>query len=55
MNKFLDKIGKNAKIAFETKVSNKSKNKVLKEYIRLIKKNKKKILIENLKDIKFAK
>ena len=55
MNKFLDKIGKNAKIAFETKVSNKSKNNVLKEYIRLIKKNKKKILIENLKDIKFAK
>ncbi len=55
MSKNLEKIGTNAKIAFQKKISNKKKNKVLNYYIKLIKKNQKKILVENTKDIKIAK
>ena len=55
MSKNLEKIGINAKIAFENKISNKKKNKVLNYYIQLIKKNQNKILVENTKDIKIAK
>ncbi len=55
MSKSLEKIGANAKIAFQNKISNKKKNKVLNYYIQLIKKNQNKILIENTKDIKIAK
>ena len=55
MNKTLEKIGSNAKIAFQNKISNKSKNKVLNYYIQLILKNQNKILVENAKDIKIAK
>tara|TARA_B100000131_G_scaffold216364_1_gene207992 strand:+ start:759 stop:2006 length:1248 start_codon:yes stop_codon:yes gene_type:complete len=55
MSKSLINIGKNAKKAFENKVSSKTKNKVLSDYIKFIKKNKKKIIIENKKDIIFAK
>ncbi len=55
MIKNLEKIGTNAKIAFQNKISNKKKNKVLNYYIQLIKKNKNKILVENTKDIKIAK
>ena len=55
MKKYLEKIGLNAKVAFEKKISNKKKNKVLDYYIQLILKNQKKILIENTKDIKLAK
>ena len=55
MSKYLEKIGLNAKIAFENKISNKKKNKVLNYYAELIKKNQNKILIENSKDIKVAK
>ncbi len=55
MSKNLEKIGTNAKIAFQNKISNKKKNKVLNYYIQLIKKNQNKILIENTKDIKIAK
>ncbi len=55
MIKNLEKIGKNAKIAFQNKISNKKKNKVLNYYIQLIKKNQNKILVENTKDIKIAK
>ncbi len=55
MSKNLEKIGTNAKIAFQNKISNKKKNKVLNYYIQLIKKNKNKILVENTKDIKIAK
>ena len=55
MIKNLEKIGTNAKIAFQNKISNKRKNKVLNYYIQLIKKNQNKILVENTKDIKIAK
>ena len=55
MSKFLENIGINAKIAFQKKISNKSKNKVLKDYIKLITYNKKKILSANRKDIKIGK
>ena len=55
MSKNLEKIGTNAKIAFQNKISNKKKNKVLNYYIELIKKNQNKILVENTKDIKIAK
>ena len=55
MSKYLEKIGLNAKIAFENKISNKKKNKVLNYYAELISKNQNKILIENSKDIKIAK
>ena len=55
MSKTLEKIGLNAKIAFQNKISNKKKNKVLNYYIQLIKKNQNKILVENTKDIKIAK
>ena len=55
MNKTLEKIGLNAKIAFQNKITNKRKNKVLNYYIQLIKKNQNKILVENTKDIKIAK
>ena len=55
MSKTLEKIGINAKIAFQNKISNKKKNKVLNYYIQLILKNQNKILVENSKDIKIAK
>ena len=55
MSKYLEKIGLNAKIVFENKISNKKKNKVLNYYAELISKNKNKILNENSKDIKVAK
>ncbi len=55
MSNDLIKIGKYAKKAFEAKVSSKIKNKVLTDYIKLIKKNKKKIINQNNKDIYFAK
>ena len=55
MSKVLIKIGKNAKVAFQNKISPKLKNKVLSDYYKLIKKNKKIIIKENKKDIKFAK
>ncbi len=55
MSKNLEKIGTNAKIAFQNKISSKKKNKVLNYYIKLIKKNQNKILVENTKDIKIAK
>ena len=55
MSKDLEKIGSNAKIAFQNTITNKRKNKVLNYYIQLILKNKNKILIENAKNIKIAK
>ena len=55
MKKYLEKIGSNAKIAFEKKINNKKKNKVLNYYIQLILKNQNKILVENANDIKIAK
>ncbi len=55
MSKLLNKIGKNSKIAFRSKINSKKKNKVLKDFSNLIIQNEKKIISENKKDIKFAK
>ena len=55
MSKTLEKIGTNAKIAFQNKISNKKKNKVLNYYIQLNLKNQNKNLVEKTKDIKIAK
>tara|TARA_B100001057_G_scaffold475544_1_gene542407 strand:+ start:48 stop:1298 length:1251 start_codon:yes stop_codon:yes gene_type:complete len=55
MNKLLINIGKKSKIAYSISLNPEKKNKVLKDYLYLIKKNKKIILKENLKDIKNAK
>ena len=55
MNKFMNSIGINSRIAFEKKVDIDTKNKVLNFYAQLLDKEKKLILRENLKDIKFAK
>ena len=54
MKNFMYITGKNAKKALNNKITNKIKNKVLEKYISLIKKEKKKIIAENLKDVKFA-
>ncbi len=54
MNKNLINIGIKAKKAFKIKINSKLKNKVLADFAELIKKNKKKIIKENYKDIKFA-
>ena len=55
MNKYLKSIGKNAHKAFNCKINTKTKNKVLKKFVILIKKNKSKIINQNKKDISFAK
>ena len=55
MKKLLVNIGKKSKIAFSTSLNSNKKNKVLKDYVQLIEKNKKLILRENFKDIKNAK
>tara|TARA_B100001123_G_scaffold443280_1_gene588990 strand:- start:520 stop:1770 length:1251 start_codon:yes stop_codon:yes gene_type:complete len=51
----LQKITKNSRAAFDSKIDTLKKNKVLKKFSNLLKKNKKKIIMENHKDIKFAK
>ena len=55
MKNFMHSIGKNAIIASNKKIDSKLKNKVLFQYIKLIKKNKKIIIKQNNKDIKLAK
>lgn len=52
MKKFLIDIGKKSKKAFSNQINTKKKNKVLKDYCRLIKENEKLIISENKKDIK---
>ena len=51
----LQKITKNSRIAFDSKVNTTKKNRVLKKFLSLLNKNKKKIIKQNHKDIKFAK
>ena len=51
----LEKIVKNSRIAFESKIDSIKKDRVLKKFTNLLFRNKKKILKENHKDIKFAK
>jgi glutamate-5-semialdehyde dehydrogenase len=47
-------IGQNAKKASLKKINTKVKNRILKRYVSLLDKEKKSIIIENTKDIKFA-
>ena len=54
MSEYIKKIGKKAKIAFKSKINSKVKNKVLRDYCKLIIKNKNKIINENKKDIRIA-
>ena len=55
IKKKLINIGKKSKKALSFQIDSKKKNKVLKDYIKLIKKNKKKIISQNIKDINHAK
>ena len=55
MNKFMNLIGIKGRKASERKINTETKNKVLILYARLIDKEKKSILRENIKDIAFAK
>ena len=55
MNKYMNLIGIKSRKASEKKVDTYTKNKVLNLYARLLDKEKKSILRENLKDAKFAK
>jgi glutamate-5-semialdehyde dehydrogenase len=55
MNKYMNLIGIKAKKVSGEKITTKTKNKVLKDYAKLLDKEKKSILKENIKDIKFAK
>ena len=55
MNKYLRIIGENAQKAFNYKINKKKKNKVLKKFLILVKKNKLKIINQNKKDIIIAK
>ena len=54
MKKNLINIGTKAKKASKIKIDSKNKNKVLEKFLQLINKNKKIILKQNKKDIKFA-
>ena len=54
MKNLLRNIGKKSKKAFSVQLNTKKKDKVLKDYLFLIIKNKKLILKENLKDTKNA-
>ncbi len=55
MKNLLIQIGKKSKKAFSTQQKTKKKNKVLKDYLILIKKNKISIINANKKDIQKAK
>ena len=54
MKNLLFNIGKKSKKAFSNQINSKKKDKILKDYYRLIEKNKKLILNENKKDINNA-
>jgi len=54
MIKYMNLIGQNAKKASLEKINTKTKNKVLKRYALLLRKEKSSIIIENTKDVKFA-
>ena len=55
MNKVMNLIGIKSRKASEKKINLDTKNKVLNLYAKLLDKENKSILRENLKDIKFAK
>ena len=54
MSKYVKTIGKKARKAIENKIDSRTKNRVLEKFLILLKKNEKKILYQNKKDIKFA-
>ena len=54
MSRYMNLIGVKARKASDNKVDTKTKNKVLRDYVSLITKEKKLILSENKKDIEFA-
>ena len=55
MNKYMNLIGIKSRKASGNKITTKTKNKVLKDYAKLLDKEKNFILKENTKDIRFAK
>ena len=55
MNKNLIKIGKNSKLTLQNRLNTKLKNTVLNDYLKLLQKNKYKIILENKKDIAYSK
>ena len=55
IKRYFEIIGRKSKKAFENKVKNELKNKVLSHYAHSIKKNEKSILSQNKKDISYAK
>ena len=55
IKRYLEIIGRKSKKAFENKVKNELKNKVLNHYALSIQKNEKSILLQNKKDINYAK
>ena len=55
MIKYMNLIGIKARKASEYKITTKVKNKVLSDYAKLIEKEKKFIIIQNLKDVNYAK
>jgi len=55
MSKQLKKIGLNSRKALNSSISPKKKNKVLKDFVKLIEINKNKIISENKKDIFYAR
>ena len=54
MREILINIGTKSRLAFDQQINTNKKNKVLNEYVKLIKKNKNLILRENKKDINQA-
>ena len=54
MREILINIGTKSRLAFDQQINTNKKNKVLNEYVKLIKKNKNLILKENKKDINLA-
>ena len=55
MSKLLKKIGLNSRKALNSSISSNKKNKVLKDFVKLIEINKNKIISENKKDIFYAR
>ena len=55
IKRYFEIIGRKSKKAFENKVKNELKNKVLKHYAFSIQKNEKSIFLQNKKDIDYAK
>ena len=55
IKRYFEIIGRRSKKAFENKVKNELKNKVLNHYAHSIQKNVKSILLQNKKDISYAK